>query len=59
MGDEPPEALLRVSSEVLRVPLRGFGGRCGGSSAWTTPARLTFRAGIAGGTLKLVKYKKS
>ena len=33
VGDEPPLALLRVSSEVLRVPFRGLGGLWGGRSA--------------------------
>ena len=53
VGEEPPLALLRVSSEVLRAPFKGLGGLWGGSSGppWT-PARLSFRAGMAGGGLK-------
>lgn len=57
VGEEPPLALLRVSSEVLRAPFKGLGGLWGGSSGppWT-PARLSLRAGMAGGGLKKFKF---
>ena len=59
VGEDPPLALLRVSSEVLLLlPFRGFGGSRGGSSPWT-PARLSLRAGMAGGGLKYKRKKKT